>query len=408
MAFDEGGIWHPDISIYPGTSGGANAGLDFLNAFKSQSNANVAQQRGDIETLLKYLASQNAGAIADNPQAAASVHMTPDQFQQTYSNTPMGKLRQFGTDNPDATQDDIYQFETTQGMIPPTALSANVRAGNIDRNKLQRELLSLDEKGRKVVADLVKTYDKQGYDDPVEAAMASFHTIKGTGAAPTVPGAITPDASTSSPTPVGTLPGQSPVAKAGIASTEAQATERKARAGKEGAETTFINTKTQWMPLVWASVANKNYASGAHFDALTAATDLATDIKQQEAEGALTPQLRQSMTQHTEVLAAKLANLLKDPKTRQQLGKKDQNAKDLQATIDGLKQAVADGRSRVGGAPAVTLKKKEGAAEPAKAASATPHYANLDEFKADFQKTRGVPPTAAQIANAASLGWIGE
>lgn len=139
MAFSEDGIWKPDISIYPGTSGGANAGLDFLNAFKSQQNADQAQAQQREMFLRLLYGDPNSQALVQNPDAATGARMTPDALAQNYAQTPGAQFRSgLSGASPDQRSDPAFIQDlgmTTGAMAPNIGMSAMLRSEDIERKR---------------------------------------------------------------------------------------------------------------------------------------------------------------------------------------------------------------------------------------------------------------------------------
>ena len=336
--FDQNGIWQDDIYHAPGPSGGATGALDLMNVMQSGQNYQKDMALEALKKMLAMSTSPNAPAAFQSPQMPTATGLSPEEVQNFYGQTQQGKFGNYVTQNPNATQEDLYNEEARLNMVTPSSLGTQVRQKSSDENKRQREILGLNFKQRKALYDLVEKNRALGIEDPVGQALSDLGQLGGE--APTI------------------APSVAPVPAANIGVKKATTDFIKGpKTALTKAQTAFTLTKDTWYPLIASAESESLLSSAGHKDALVASTDLASAIKAQEAEGALTPQGRVETRRKAAMTADALRRLQDDPIIQDEIKRGSPDGMQWKMTMQAMAHGIKEGNKIASTAPSVQVKK---------------------------------------------------
>jgi hypothetical protein len=373
VSVDSEGIWHPDISIYPGTAGGANAGLDLLNAFRGQQNYQQSHEAKLLALRRMLLSDPNGGALMQSPGADVATGMTPDEMQQMDQQTPSGQFQSYARDNPDATPEQLYGQQARLGMVTPSSLGSVVRGGITDQGKMERMRLSVEAKYGKDQAD-------------------NFVKMVGLGFAPQQ--AL--DLVMTQPT--GTVaPGIGPAPKVQSADDLS-----KAREGKLNAEAVEIPANAKSKRALEGAHATELGARATEETAKANLTDLTAEVKRQAALGAVNPETQAKFDESWGRAAESIS------RTRTALKKMKPGSPeylDQQALLVSMGQAFQDASATRAKLKPFVLNKPGAASAASATTNAGPaRFKSQLDFVNAYVKKWGVPPADTVLAKAKELG----
>ena len=383
--FDQNGLWQDDSYLTPGPSGGATGALDLMNVMQSGQNYNQEHQAKMAFLLSKILSDPNAAALLNRPETAEATGMQTPDLWSAYEQTPRGQFTNYAAQNPDASMEDLYQKQVGLGMVPPTSLGAYARTTASDTAKMDRMRMSVEAKYGKQVADTFLGLVKQGFE-PQQALDMAQTTGTGTLAGS---GATT----------------QAPAVTATIENKNAQTGYIKGpKTALTNAQTSFVLTRNNWYPAIADAQIQSLISSAGHKDALTAATELNSSIKSQQAEGAMTPQARVDLQSKATRTADALRRMQADADVQAEVKKGTPQGMAYQKTMQAMTLGIQQATKLAQTAPTIKLAKPKQQEQ----ATAQPHptFKTLDAFRAAFRADQKRDPSDKEIARAQQGGWI--
>jgi len=343
------GLWVDDVYRSAGPSGGATGALDLMNTMQSGQNYNQEHSAKMLAVLSQLLSNPNAPALTSNPMAATATDMTPDQVQQAYQQTPRAMFNtQWAQASPEQRSDPNFMQNAliSSNLETPTSASAYARmltqqAGASSRNE------------RSNMTRAINTAIAQGMPPAQIVQMFGPEAVQAAGYDPDAMATMTTAAAL-------------PAAKAGNLQQKTQESQTltpvkaesiKAGTANKQAQTQFVLTKNNWYPLIASAQAQSLLSSAGHKDALTAATDLATSLKGQEAGGAMTHQMRVDTQQKATHAVDALRRMQADPSVQAAIKKNTPEGQTYAMTMKALQVGIQQAIDMARTAPSVVVPK---------------------------------------------------